>query len=363
MHKNFELNGQLFKSKNDLISFSKSISSEIASFLTNFLDESDTVKLQTSGSTGKPKIIEVKKEFMVNSAIATGEFFNMKENTSALLCISPNYVGGKMMLVRALVLGWKLDIVEPNSNPLKEIQKSYDFCAMVPMQVVGSLSFLNKIETLIIGGGVVSKKLLNVLQNVTTNCFSTYGMTETVSHIALMKLNNHSNAKLVLVSHYKVLPDIIISSDNRNCLVIDAPKISENRIITNDVVEIISDTEFKWSGRYDNIINSGGVKLNPEKIEEKLSKIILKRFFVAGLPDPILGEKMVLIIEDLNVTSTTLSNQKNVISNKVKNLKSLSKYEIPKKFYFVSKFIETETKKIQRQKTLDLIFKNFKSKL
>ena len=355
MHKNFELNGQLFKSKNDLISFSKSISSEIALFLIDFLDESDTIKLQTSGSTGNPKVIEVKKEFMVNSAKATGEFFHMKENTTALLCISPNYVGGKMMLVRALVLGWKLDIVEPNSNPLKEIQKSYDFCAMVPMQVVGSLMYLNKIKTLIIGGGVVSKTLFDALQNVTTNCFSTYGMTETVSHIALMKLNKQSNAKLVLVSHYKVLPDIIISSDNRNCLVIDAPKISGNRIITNDVVEIISDTEFKWLGRYDNIINSGGVKLNPEKIEEKLSEIILKRFFVAGLPDPILGEKMVLIIEDLNVTSTTLSNQKNVISNKVRNLKSLSKYEVPKEIYFVSKFIETETKKIQRQKTLDLI--------
>jgi len=268
------------------------------------------------------------------------------------LCLNPNYVGGKMMLVRALVLGWKLDIVEPNSNPLKEIQKSYDFCAMVPMQVVGSLMYLNKIKTLIIGGGVVSKTLFDALQNVTTNCFSTYGMTETVSHIALMKLNKQSNAKLVLGSHYKVLPDIIISSDNRNCLVIDAPKISGNRIITNDVVEIISDTEFKWLGRYDNIINSGGVKLNPEKIEEKLSEIILKRFFVAGLPDPILGEKMVLIVEGI---STPLNDQLKVILNEMKNLKSLSKYEIPKKIYYVSKFIETETKKIQRQKTLDLI--------
>ena len=356
IHKDFELNGHSFDSTDDLIEFSESISSEIKLFLNCFLSKLDTIKLQTSGSTGNPKVIEVRKIFMVNSAKATGCFFNINKKTTALLCMNFNYVGAQMMLVRALVLGWKLDVVEPNSNPLKEINKSYDFCAMVPIQVAGSLASLNKIKILIIGGGIVSKKLLNALQKIKTVCFSTYGMTETVSHIAMQKLNNFKDviSSAVEKSHYKVLPNIAISTDKRNCLVINAPKIASEEIITNDVVEIISDSEFKWIGRYDNIINSGGIKLNPEQIEEKLSKIIKERFFITSVPDTVLGEKIILIVEG---TSTPLNDQKNVILNEMKNLKSLSKYEIPKEIYFVSNFVETETKKIQRNKTLNLIQK------
>ena len=184
--------------------------------------------------------------------------------------------------------------------------------------------------------------------------------------------------------------NINISIDNRGCLVIDAPKIADKQIVTNDLVKIISETEFEWLGRYDTIINSGGIKLIPEKIEEKLSAIIKGRFFVAGIPDENLGEKLVLIIEG-NVVSNEERNLKSQIANLKSNAnneiatisqaqfrndgqdkdvtssaveksqfkpqKSLSKYEIPREIYYVEKFVETETKKIQRQKTLDLIFK------
>ncbi|MCK5816210.1 MAG: AMP-binding protein [Flavobacteriaceae bacterium] len=343
VHPNFYLNGNSFSNKNELLCFSKEISEELFLFVSDFLNEEDTIKLQTSGSTGTPKVIEVRKEFMLNSALATSVFFNLKENSTALLCMNPKFIGAKMMLVRAMLLGWKLDIITPSLNPLKEVNKTYDFCAMVPMQVFGSLEELHKIKTLIIGGGTVSFDLKKALQKVPTHCFSTYGMTETVSHIAVRRITNEE----LRIENYSVFPNIIISKDKRNCLIITAPKIASEEIQTNDIVEIISDSEFKWLGRYDSIINSGGIKLIPEQIEEKLSEIIEQRFFISSLPDTILGEKVVLIVEG--------KENDDVILNKVKNLKSLSKYEVPKEVYFIPQFIETETKKIQRKKTLDLV--------
>lgn len=393
VHPSFHLNGNSFQNKNELIFFSKGLSVTIFSFISDFLNESETIKLQTSGSTGTPKVIEVRKRFMLNSALETGTFFNLKENSTALLCMNPKFIGAKMMLVRAMLLGWKLDIVNPSSNPLKEINKIYDFCAMVPMQVLGSLESLHKIKMLIIGGGAVSFDLKKALQKVPTHCFSTYGMTETVSHIAVQQLNNfktdterrllsgvetsrsvmkQSVNKIEITSSfpsrndvcYKVLPDITISTDKRNCLIINAPKISDKVIITNDLVEVISDSEFKWLGRYDSIINSGGIKLIPEQIEERLSEIIKERFFISSLPNQVLGEKVVLVVEygnNLEVISTPLNDRKNIIFNKMRSLKSLSKYEIPKEVFFIPNFIETETKKIQRKKTLDLVqIPNFK---
>ena len=155
------------------------------------------------------------------------------------------------------------------------------------------------------------------------------------------------HSELVSESHYEILPNVSISLDERNCLVIDAPKVSDELVITNDIVEIISETEFQWKGRFDNVINSGGVKLHPEEIEKKLSPYIPNRFFVAGLPDEQLGEKLVLIIE---------GEQSDVISNSVRNLKDvLSKFEIPKATFFTPKFKETPTGKVQRTQTLELL--------
>ena len=367
LHKNFALNNETFKDVEELLKYSKSISKGIYEFLEAYFDMDDFIIVNTSGSTGKPAQIKLKKEHMINSARATGSFFKLPEGTTALLYLSPNYIAGKMMLVRALTLGWQLDMVEPGTNPLDKLQKNYDFCAMVPIQVQNSLSKLHFIKKLIIGGGAVSVELIKKLQDIQTEVFATYGMTETITHIAVKKLNNFDNATFsepdrhaggVARSHFKTLPNIQIAKDQRGCLVIDAPDISDKQIITNDLVELISDNEFEWLGRYDTIINSGGVKLIPEKIEEKLSTIIKDRFFVAGIPDENLGEKLIMIIEG-NVTSSQPVRQAGAVEkSQLKSQKSLSKYEIPKEIYYVEKFIETETKKIQRQKTLDLIFKS-----
>ncbi len=154
------------------------------SFLKPILISDDFIIVNTSGSTGKPAQIKLKKEHMINSALATGSFFKLPENTTALLCLSPNYIAGKMMLVRALTLGWQIDIVEPSTNPLDKLQKHYDFCAMVPIQLQNSLSKIHFIKKLIVGGGAVSTELIKKLQDVTTEVFATYGMTETITHIA-----------------------------------------------------------------------------------------------------------------------------------------------------------------------------------
>ncbi|MDP3359423.1 MAG: AMP-binding protein [Lutibacter sp.] len=346
-HSAFKLQGKSFSSEEELIDFSEEISVEVCDFLRNWFDATPFVEVKTSGSTGNPKIIQLQKKQMINSAKATGDYFNLPENTTALLCMSPNYIAGKMMLVRALTLGWHLDILEPTSNPLKNSDKNYDFSAMVPMQLHNSLPDIHKIKKLIVGGGTVSNELLSKIQEVKPEIFATYGMTETITHIAVKRMNViASGAKQ---THYTILPNIQISLDQRGCLVIDAPTISEEKVVTNDLVELISSTEFKWLGRIDNVINSGGIKLIPEQIEEKLAEIIENRFFVAGKKDEILGEKLILIVEGINNGD---------LLNKIQQLKSLSTYEIPKEIYFLEKFTETQTNKIDRAKTLILLEKS-----
>jgi len=349
-HKGFKLQGKSFNSLKELIDFSKSISDEIHHFLVDWFKDIPFVEVKTSGSTGAPKTIKLSKKYMINSALATGNYFNLLENTTALLCMSPNYIAGKMMLVRALTLGWQLDVVEANSNPLKNLDKKYDFSAMVPLQLNNSLSDIYKISKLLVGGGAVSNELLNKIQNINTEVFATYGMTETITQIAVKELNHMRHAELDSASHYKTLPNINISKDNRGCLVIDAPNVSSEKVITNDLVELISSTEFKWLGRFDTIINSGGIKLIPEQIEEKFEKIIHQRFFVAGIFDELLGEKLVLIIESLGEKVSH-----NEILKNIKNLKLVTRFEIPRNIYFIEQFIETPTNKIHRTETLKLL--------
>jgi O-succinylbenzoic acid--CoA ligase len=342
-HTSFQINGKIFSNSEELIKYSQSISKEINQFLREWFSTDSHVVVKTSGSTGNPKNIHLRKDFMINSALATGCYFQLGENTKALCCLPIKFIAGKMMLVRALTLGWDLDVIESTSNPLQEITKEYDFSAMVPLQLRNSISKIDQIKTLIVGGGVVSRELKKAIQTIDTNCYATYGMTETITHIAVKKLNKFSQSELESESVYKTLPDVTISKDKRSCLVIRAPKISDENIITNDVIELISKSEFNWKGRLDHVINSGGVKLHPEEIEQKLSNTIYSRFFVAGILDEILGEKCILVIEGENYPITK------------KHFSMLSRFEIPKTIFFIPKFIETGSGKIQRLKTLDLL--------
>lgn len=344
MHPSFKINNQSFTEESfkvyitELLNSEEKYLKEIGVFLQNWTSSVDYIIVNTSGSTGTPKEIKLLKKHMINSALATGKYFGLKENTTALLCLSANYIAGKMMLVRALVLGWHIHQKPVNSKPLED-GMMYDFAAMVPMQVINSLDKLNNIKQLIIGGAPVSPTLQHKLQSVNTQCFVTYGMTETCTHIAIKSLS--SNAEDL----YEVLSNVSISQDSRECLVISAPDISNEIITTNDIVKLKNQQQFQWLGRYDNVINSGGVKLFPEQIERKLAAVIKQRFFVIGIPDNTLGEQLILVIEQ---------DSEVVFDNKLLS-KILSKYEIPKKIYYHSKFIETSTGKVHRAKTLKAI--------
>ncbi len=350
LHPDFKLNGNDFHSKTELLLYSKNHLKDIHSFLSNWFDKSEYITVSTSGSTGKPKKIQLKKRFMINSAKATGSFFDLYKKTTTLMCLNVDFIAGKMMLVRAMVLGWNLDIVAPDSKPLKHIDKEYDFSAMIPMQLYNSLDKISLIKKLIVGGGIVPPELKEKIRTLSTKVYHTYGMTETISHVAVKPLNR--SAGLTAENNfYQTLPQINISRDKRGCLIIDALEISDKKVITNDLVEIYADNKFKWLGRYDLIINSGGIKLIPEEIEEKLTNIIDQRFFVSGIPDMILGEKLILVVEGVEQRGLL---QKIVTFHK-DNKTIFNNFEIPKEIYFVHKFFETDTKKIKRNETIDII--------
>lgn len=317
----------------------------VGDFILDWVKPTPYLEVQTSGSTGSPKKIRIKKQHMINSALATGRFFDLPEKSTALMCLPSNFISGKMMLVRAIVLGWELDLIPPSSNPLDQVFKTYDFCAMTPFQLDNSIGRLHLIHKLIVGGGAVSSPLQKMVQGLNTKVYETFGMTETVSHIAAKRLNP-AKKKSNLIP-FRVLPDISISTDTRGCLIVNAPKLADEVITTNDVVEIITYKKFFWKGRYDNVVNSGGIKLFPEEIESKLNEIIDRRFFVTGMPDDALGEKLVLFVEaDF---SEELLEQ---LQNEVRSLESLEKYEIPKKIYLIQKFEETPNGKIHRDNTV-----------
>ncbi|WP_298419994.1 AMP-binding protein [uncultured Kordia sp.] len=359
IHEKFQLDGTYFNREAlkevaySYIKEGKPHEKIIGDFLIDWLDDRSFVDVFTSGSTGKPKPIRLDKQAMANSALATGDFFGIQPGDSALQCLPSNFIAGKMMLVRAMILGLSIDLVLPSMHPLAEIKTKYDFCAMVPIQVENSLEYLHKIKTLIVGGAPASSGLIAQLQNVSTHIFATYGMTETITHIAAKPLNHLPEGT---TTHFSTLPNIEVQKDNRGCLVIHAPRITAAEIITNDVIEIISETEFKWLGRFDNVINSGGIKLHPEQIEEKLSPFISGRYFVTGIDDDQFGKKLVLIVEDVK---NELDSSK--LLETVKQSKKFSKFEIPKSIYILPNFAETNTGKVQRTKTLNLLAVSFKS--
>jgi O-succinylbenzoic acid--CoA ligase len=249
-----------------------------------------------------------------------------------------------------MILGWSLDIVIPNSKPLKQIDKEYDFSAMVPMQLYNSIDRISQIKKIIVGGGIVSDELKEKIEFLPTKIYHTFGMTESISHMAVKPLNR-SAGSTAKNDYYKILPNIKISQDKRGCLIIDAPKLSDKILITNDLVEIQSKNKFKWLGRYDHIINSGGVKLIPEQIEEKLASLIQQRFFISGRADKVLGEKLILIIEGTEQPDLL----RKIVRLHKENPTFLNNFEIPKQIYFVKEFKETESKKILRDEILKII--------
>ncbi len=337
VHNQFKLNGFHFD-RDDMLRVAYSYIKEgdeheqpIGKFFLDWFDDNSFMYLQTSGTTGTPKTIKIDKQAMVYSALATGDYFDLSPSDKVLHCLPVKYIAGKMMFVRAFILGLDMEFVAPSSHPMLRNETKYDFVAMVPLQAQNSLKELVDVKKMIVGGVNMSVKLENQLAKLKTKVYETYGMTETITHIA---------AKLVGEKCFTVLPGVTISYDDKNCLVIHAPKISDEVIVTNDLVELVNENQFVFLGRFDNVINSGGIKLIPEQIENKLTNHITNRFFVAGIPDETLGEKLILVIEG----------EKQAIDETI--FDELDKYQKPKAIVFVTKFKETDNGKVLRKESL-----------
>ncbi|MCB9188731.1 MAG: AMP-binding protein [Flavobacteriales bacterium] len=310
-------------------------------FLKDYLSSSGSILVSTSGSTGNPKWIEIEKTKMEVSAKATIEFFNLKQADCLLLCLPSKFIAGKMMWVRAITGKMNLVVVKPTSNPIKDLKTKVKFAAMTPHQVSVALSEnpakFDLIDTLIIGGGAVSEKLRAALQQISTQCYATYGMTETITHVAVQKLNGKERS-----NYFIGIGETTFSVGNESQLIIQAPHLSDEKLVTNDIVELVTEKKFKWCGRLDFVINSGGVKLFPEQIERKLEILITRPFFIWKEQDEKLGERVVLIIESESNFPIDFSEK-------------LTRLESPKKIYFIPQFILTENGKLDRQGTFQLL--------
>ena len=341
-------------------------------FFSEWNNDSDRVLVHTSGSTGKPKPMMVEKKRMLNSARITCDFLGLKPGDSALLCMSLDYIAGKMVVVRSIERHLHLISVSPSGHPLKnidlkdvngkDVNGEITFAAMVPMQVYNTLQVpeererLTHIRHLIIGGGAIDASLEKELQALPGNIaiWSTYGMTETLSHIALRRINGAEASEW-----YQPFDSVKISQTEEGCLVIDAPLVCAETLVTNDIVEIesyiynkVKKLRFRIKGRKDNVICSGGIKIQIEEVEALLKPHLEKPFMIAKKKDEKFGEIAVLLTEDedlkkVEATVRRLLSGKSDDSNKSSESKS-HKYWIPREFRYVDHLPLTETGKPKR---------------
>lgn len=313
-------------------------------FLKQWHNDDEHIMVHTSGSTGKPKLLQVEKRRMLESARITCDFLGLQAGNTALLCMPLDYIAGKMMVVRALERGLKLIVVPPSSHPMQSLMGQnvpLDFVAMVPLQVKNTLqvaqerNLLQSTRHLIIGGGAIDAELARQLLHFPNAVWSTYGMTETLSHIALRRLNGPNASEW-----YTPFDGVALTTDERGCLVIDAPAVCAQRLVTNDRVEFAPNgRQFRIMGRIDNVINSGGIKLQIEEIENKLKKHLKAPFAISKRQDAQFGEIVVLLTEEKDLEAV-----KNLCSNALTN-----KYERPRLVVHIDHLPLTDTGKPARQ--------------
>lgn len=327
---------------------------DLEEFLKEWHNEKSTVLVHTSGSTGKPKPMLVEKRRMEASARITCQFLGLKPGDTALLCMSLDYIAGKMMVVRALTYGLKLIAVKPCGCP--EWEGDIDFAAMVPMQAYNllqseeGLKRLKAIKHLIIGGGAIDDGLASVLVGFPNHVWSTYGMTETLSHIALRRLNGPEASEW-----YTPFEGVTLSQTDEGCLVIDAPAVHDGPLVTNDIVEFVSPSlwrgkgggPFRIKGRKDNVICSGGIKIQIEEVEKLLRPQLSAPFMISKRPDEKFGEQVVLLTESMDM---------DLIRDVCQRV--LPKYWQPRSFLHIDSLPMTETGKPARKEAEQLCIKH-----
>jgi len=328
---------------------------EVWQFIADWLDDTSHITVHTSGSTGTPKAIALPKDKVRNSARMTGQYLGLGEDSTALLSLSANYIAGKMMIVRALENGWHLWATEPSNQPLNAVptELQLDLVAWVPSQLQAMLDVrdpilnqrIQSISNIILGGSPVQPDLAETLKHYPNRIFETFGMTETISHIAMKRLSGPEAQGFFETTD----PRIILGQDERDCLVVIAPNLADAPVITNDIIELTDERHFRWLGRVDNVVNSGGIKLFPETLEQQIQPIIQQRFFLAGIADVQLGQKLVMVLESPPLSHTAEEQLKAQLQT------TLTRYEMPRTIYTVDQLEETATHKINRTATLNLL--------
>ena len=318
-------------------------------FLSEWRNNSPYVEVKTSGSTGEPKRMLVEKQRMRASARITCDFLGLKAGDTALLCMSLDYIAGKMMVVRAIERNLRLIVVEPSGHPLAKPSPCFTFAAMVPMQVYNSLQVpeererLKQIKHLIIGGGAIDEAMAEELKAFPNQVWSTYGMTETLSHIGLRRLSGPDASEW-----YTPFPSVSVSLNEEGCLVIDAPEVCKERLVTNDIAELATNNHsFRILGRKDNVICSGGIKIQTEEVERMLKAHLRVPYLISKRPDKKFGEVVVLLTEG------------DVEEAKAVCEAVLPKYQRPKAYIHVSEIPLTETKKPARRQAEELATTDF----
>lgn len=327
----------------------KYASSETADFIKEFYNNLPYVTAHTSGSTGKPKEIHLLKSDMCASAELTNNFFGLSSDSTFYLNLSPSYIAGKMMIVRALVLNAKIVEESPSNQPLSNYNSNerISLGAFVPSQIKYLINNPEKLllfDNIIIGGGKIPGRLERWLAEQGIRAFNTYGMTETCSHVALAPVG-------VTPQPFTAIGNITFSTDNRGCLVVNTPHFSQKKVTTNDIVNLISPTQFQWCGRIDNVINSGGIKIFPEEIEPKIAEVIRNtRFYVTSQKSDKWGEELLLILEYKSLPDG-VSKSGEIRPDFINKMKQkLPSYSIPRRYIAINKFEETSSGKIIRKK-------------
>ncbi len=326
-------------------------------FLRKWFRGNEEFHLQTSGSTGSPKRMVMQRWQMEASAEATRKALQLNPGGNSLVCLDTRYVAGMMMLVRSFLFKMRVHAIEPTANPLQALQPDLTFAlaALVPYQLQKIVESdlqtrLSSIATVIVGGSAVSPEIIQGLDAYSTRIFATYGMTETLSHVALRRLNGAERSDV-----FHALPGVSLSTDDRGCLKIEVSYLKRN-VTTNDLVELIGDSAFRWLGRADFVINTGGVKISPEAVEARLdsfkSRLNLHgRFVVSSVPDQEFGERIVLVVEGEAL-------EENVRLEIIDTFRQeLPRFERPKEIFSIAVFPETVTGKIDRLSIRKLLTK------
>jgi len=316
----------------------------LAAVITDLSTKRGPLLMHTSGTTGAPKPIRIGRNDLRASAALTAATFGLHPGDRALLCLPCDFVAGKMMVVRAMLLQLDLHLVDPRGSVLANLRTHdrFRFAALVPLQLHRALQedksrLQRQFDTILLGGGPVSDALIEDLQDLDVAVFQGYGSTETVTHVALRRLNGPGRS-----TAFEAIGKVHFGRDPRGCLVVYTPHLSTTQHVTNDLVELIDDTHFHWLGRHDHVILSGGKKIFPEQLEARTAGVIPYPHYFTGVHDDVLGQAVMLVLE-------TERPQQEVLPEVLSSLMTtLHPHELPRRVQALRRIQRTSGGKIIR---------------